>query len=721
MLDYSPENLLREAQAAEAHNKKHLTAFPDIIQILVGSYYRDDMMPVNPSPENYPYSYVANVRPRLVFTNPRFNAVTESSAIDSKLLIYQAKYVNRWVVQENLSNKLIPFVTTALLIRSVMLTTFEDHADDIGLDDEQMKRKIPRCHLLENHRYFRDPISTPATPPRYKGHTWVRDLEDVKKMEGVKPEVIKTLCPDVGLDDLKRPNTGNGSSSEMPDRHEIVAYEIWVPECNDYKTNRGHHGTIFTIAVGQSVMANGARERKGKADYLLPPRPYYGPPWGPYTELEFVPVPGQTYGTSPVSVVMQQVEEVNAHLAATADAAARMKHLIFVDAANDTLQVAVQNSPDGQVLGVPNITKDQIIPVLIGGPAVEQYQYNETARERLDRNIGMDAAQRGGGGNSSSKQTATYTNVQAETLNVRMDDLKRATAAAVTQIANTVSWYGWESNNVVMRLGSQDAQEMGMDAEGADYLGGPQQGQELPDYDEAALTMQPYSMEAVDEEKLAHEITEAIAIIAQLAQEMQTAPWLGYDVILEQLGKLRKFDWISEAINGELFAEWMKEQAQQGMEKHQAEMAAQQATLEGMQLDNAMKKLEMMLKMKEAQTPAEQKGPSVSISYKDLPEDMKRLAEKEGLGASSTQPLTSPAHISNQMDVHKTNAGMQQTAMEAKSGRQHELVKQDKSQVHERKQSQLAGMLKNMAAGSKSKTGPQKARAGGQKAYSRSQ
>lgn len=721
MLDYSPSNLLREVQAAEAHNKKHLGGFPEIIQTLVGSYYREDMKPVNPSPENYPYSYVANVRPRLVFKNPRFNASTESSAIDSKTLIYQAKFVNRWAVKENLQAKLIPYVTTALLLRSVMLVTFEDDPDDEGLGEGEMKRKMPKCHILENHRYGRDPASTPAVAPRYKYHIWVRDIEDVKKMKGVSKEVLDKLCPDIELKKLERPNDRDGSSNEMPPRYEILAYEIWVPECNDYRTDRGHHGTIFTVAVGQSVGTNGDKKRGEKAEYLLPPRPYYGPEWGPYTELEYLDVPGQTYGTSPVSVVMQQVEEVNAHLAATADAAARMKHMIFVDAANDTLQIAVQNSPDGSVIGIPNISKEQIIPTLIGGPAPEQYQYNEIARERLDRNLGMDSAQRGGGGGSST-QTATYTNVQAETLNVRMADLQRTTTAAVTQIANTVAWYGWESNNVVMRLGGADAQELGMDAQGADYLGGPQQGEELPPWDAAALTMEPYSMEAVDEEKLAQQVTEALAIIAQLAQEMQTAPWLGYDVILQQLGKLRKFDWLHECINGELFAEWMKEQAQQGMEKHQSEMAMVQAQLEGMQIDNAMKKLEMMLKMKEAQQPQEEKkGPSVSISYKDLPEDMKRLAEQEGLGASSTQPLTSPAHISNQMDVHRTNSGMENKAMEGKSARQHDLTKQTSSQVHERKQSQLAGMLKGMADRKSKKSGPTKARAGGQKAFAGSQ
>src|SRR4051812_14250822 len=426
MLDYSPENLYEEAVAAEAHNKLHLDSFPDIIQTFVGSYYRSDMRPTTPPPENYPYSYVANVRPRLVFNNPRFNASSESTALNSRQVILQAKFVNRWAVQENLSALLIPYVTQALLLRSVIVTTFDDVEPDESVPADGLKQKMPHCHLLEPHRYFRDPVSTPAVPPRFKGHIWVRDIEDVKKMKGVSKEVLARLVPDVDLAKLQRPNTRQGNGADNPTRHEIVAYEIWVPECNDYRTDRGHNGTIFTVAVGQSVSKANGVKRLGKA-FLLPPRPYYGPKWGPYTELEYIDVPGQTYGTCPVAVVMQQVEEVNAHLSATADAAARMKHLVFIDAANDVLQTSVQNSPDGSVIGIPNVNKDQVIPVLIGGPAPEQYEYNQVGRERLDRNIGMDASQRGG---ETQDRTATATNVQYETLNVRMKDLKRVTAAS---------------------------------------------------------------------------------------------------------------------------------------------------------------------------------------------------------------------------------------------------------------------------------------------------
>ena len=751
MLDYSPENLWEECQAAEKHNLKHLFGFNDIIQTFVGSFYRDDMMPVNAAPENYPYSYVANVKPRLVFNNPRFNCTSESSSIDSNLLIMQAKFVNRWTVKENLQKILSPFVTTALLMRSVILTTFEDDPDDAELPPSEMKRKMPRCHLLENHRYFRDPVSTPATPPRYKGHTWVRDLEDVKKMKGVNKDALEKLCPDVDLSGLKRPNDQPGSDNAQPPRFEIVAYEIWVPECNDYATDRGHNGTIFTIASGQAVQGGRTTRTPGQA-YLFEPRPYYGPPWGPYTELEFVDVPGQTYGTSPVCVVMQQIEEVNAHRAATADAAARMKHLVFVDAANDTLQLALQQSPDGTILGIPNLTKDQVQQVLVGGVAPEQYQYNEYSTERLDQTMGMGATERGG--TASDDRTATASNIRYETLNVRMDDLKNITAQAVKQIANTVSWYGWESNNVTMLLGGADGEDLGMEGPLA-YLGGPQQGQQLPPWDAAALELEPYSMEAIDEDKLSQQVMEALALITQMAQEMQAAPWLGFDVILEQLGKLRKFDWISECINTKLFAAYMQQQQSQTEQTHAGLMAEQQLKLAGMDLDNKLKQADVMMRMRELMTPdqgREDKPPSISINYADLPEDDKRAVEvKAGLPASQ-MPLTTPEHIGNAVDLHKTAAGMQQDRQMQQGAQQHDsrkmaatqrhdsrklaatqrhdTQKQQSDQKYQRKQSELSNMFKAMGQGSargsmkgrgnRAQNGPTKTARKGQRAYAES-
>jgi hypothetical protein len=238
-------------------------------------------------------------------------------------------------------------------------------------------------------------------------------------------------------------------------------------------------------------------------------------------------------------------------------------------------------------------------------------------------------------------------------------------------------------------------------------------------------------MEAVDEAKLAQEVTESLAIIAQLAQEMTTAPWIQYDVILEQLGKLRKFDWMHECINGELFAEWMKEQVQQNVEKHQAEQALQQAQIQGQQIQNAKTKLEMMLLMHESQQPqtgTERKPPSVSISYKDLPEDVKREAESAAGFKPSTMPLTSPAHIANQLDVHKTNVGFQNQQMQAEQGRQHELVKQNSQQKHQVQQSKLAGMLKGMSGHgggmrgrtSRAQNGPTHTASRGQKALATS-
>lgn len=693
MLDTSPENLFEEAAAAESHAKKHLASFPEMIQTYVGSYFREDMRPLTPAAENYPYSYVANVRPRLVFTNPRFNASSENTVLKSTQLVMQAKFVNRWAVQNCLQRRLVIGVTSALLMRATFLMTFDDEPQDAALPPTKLKRKMPHCHLLENHRYFRDPVSTPAVEPRYKGHVWVRDLEDVEKMPGVTKEVIANLIPDIELKKLQRPNDNHGSGGEMPPRFEILAYEIWVPECNDYATDpRCHHGTIFTVACGQSVSAKGDVKRYKKG-YLRPPRPYYGPEWGPYIELEYVDVPGQTYGTSPVSVVMQQVEELNAHLAATADAAARMKHLCFVDAANDTLLIATQNSPDGSVIGIPNLNKEGVVQVLLGGPAPEQYQYNEVVRERLDRNIGMDAAQRGG--QEAQDKTATASNIRYQSMNVRMADLKRITADVVKRIANTVAWYGWHSNNVVMRLSESDGEELGVRSPA--YLGGPQDGEQLPDWDEAALELEPYSMEAVDEDKLAAEIMEALAIITQMAQEMQTAPWLGYDVILAQLGKLRKFDWLDECINGELFSAWMQEQVKQSLEVHQNEQALQQAQIEGQMIQNAKLRLEMALMMHEASQPVageERKGPSVSISYKDLPEDVKRQAEHAAGYKPSTMPLTSPAHVSNALAMH-----------EGEQNRMHKGALQKSQQKHQVQQSRLSMMFKAGAQGKRGASG----------------
>lgn len=679
--DYSPENLLQEVEAACTHRDHYNACNKSLTEVYHGSHFRDDKRPENPSPENYPFSFIANVQPRLVFTNPRFNCASATVALPVEVCDSIGRALNQWARTENLQEKLEPFVTQALLVWSVMLTTFETISDDAQLPAGKMKRMAPKCYQIENHRYFVDPTSTPATPARFQGHMWVRDREDLETLPGIDKATLEELVSDLDMEKLKRPNANSSGGVESPARYEVVGYEVWVPECNDFRTDpKTQNGTVFTLGIVNGQTENGAQKRS-KAGFLRKPRPFFGPKWGPYTRLGYYEVPGETYELSPVAVCMQQVEELNAHVVAVANAAARMKNLVFVDASADTLEHAVTNSPDGSVLGVPNISKDQIIAVTVGGPAPEQIQYVQLLRERMDRSIGIDDAQRG---DLDPNVTATATNVAYQTMSVRMDYLKKRTNDAVRQLANTAAWYFCVSNNVVMFLSPDDAEELGMSK--PVFLGGPQEGQPPISWEHACLEIEPYSMGHVDESQLAQETMETVAIAVQLATEMAQAPWLKWDVILEEMSKVRKLDWLGEVVNNELFIAYQHMQVQQSQQQHQASMAEVEVRLQGYQLDNKLKQMDLLQRARELQQPIDPnapKAPTVSANYKDLPLDVQQFINVEITGRPSSMPLSTPTHISNAMQVHQHNSG--QAADASKMNATHQ---------HQQKQSQLAAMLR---------------------------
>lgn len=653
-LDYSPTNLLEENDGGVSHRNKYLYHHETLNQTYMGSYFRSDKRPAKESPENYPFSFIANVQPRLVFNNPKVSCKSANVAVDSDTCSHAGRAVNQWIRYRNFQTTLEVYAQAYLMLWSVALIEFETHPEDVDLPAEQMRRMIPKVHILDHWRYVQDPTATPTTTPRWKSHINVKDLEDVKKMKDLVPEALDSLIADIDLALLHRPNTSSGGKNDLPSRKEVLYYEMWVPECNDYRTPGTalhlENGTIFTIAVGQTVGPGGAR-RVGQAQFLRKPRPYFGPATGPYRLAGAYDVQGETYPLSPIAVCMQQVEELNAHCTAVANAAARMKNLVFVDATQDTLQSATMNSPDGTVLGIPGISESQIVTVVIGGPAKEQYQYIELLRNRLDRNIGIDDAQRG---ELNSDVTATATNVAFQSMAIRMDHLQRRFTEAVKDILKTVLWYAWESPNFVMFLAPDDAEALGMTKPA--YLGGPdpQHPEAHVPIDQAALDIEPYSMVKVDETVLAQEVMDTLALVMQMAQEMQTAPWLGWETILNQLADIRKFDWLDDAINSDLFRAYQAQQQSQVEQTHAATMAEAQLHLESLDLDNKLKQLQIMLLMKQLQGGDGEegsKGPSVSLNYKDAPEDVRRRIEEISVGMTSHMGMTAPDHVKNALSL----------------------------------------------------------------------
>jgi hypothetical protein len=682
MLNTEPDNLLLEVEGAEEHRDKHTSVIDELQLGYRGAYYREDEIPDLPTPENHAFEFVSLTLPKLIYDNPQVAVSSRSPAIPAETALAIEYALNQWIKDEDLQEQLEMAIFDALFGYGVMLTTLDD-VEDREVETDQLRKMMPKCRHLERHLYFRDPTATTVRKPRFEGHVWVRDKADVLDMEGIIPEAVESLSSDGELARLRRPN-----GEDSPERDEIVAYEVWVPECNDYNTENDPccNGTIFTLAVGQVVDSDAGNAKKGrKAAYIRAPRPFYGPKTGPYTLFGFYPVSGQCYPLGPIAVTAEQAEEVNVHATAVAEAAGRMKNLVFVDSTHDELANAVKMSPDGSIIGIAGLAGKAVTSTSVGGPSSEQLMMLEKLRERLDRVSGMSDAYRG---NTNPDITATADNIAMEGVTARLDYLKKRAATCVGRVLWKAGWLMHNTHNVVIPLGQEAAQAFQMNQ--PVFLGGLNEGEEDQSFDRMAIEIEPMSMERIDERTLRATVLEVMGIIVQLAQEMPNMPWLNWQVLLDQLARIHNFRWLRQVINDQLFRTFMAETMQANSQQQQAELQLKQA--------------ELQIKMAQAS----QDKISQGMNYKEVPEDIKRQMEEKAGYVPSTIPLTAASHVQNQLKLHEGEKQAQHDRGMQSRDHAHQANQDSKKQVHERKQSVLAGLLKasadkNMAGGSRPK------------------
>lgn len=697
--NYEASNLLLEIEEAELHRDKHTKVIDELHSGYKGAYFREDQLPDNPTPENHAFEYVSLTLPKLIYDNPQVNISSRNPNVDTATAKSIEYALNQWIKDEDLHTELEMAIFDALFGYGILLTTLDDAEDYDDTDPDELRKMLPKCRHLERHLYFRDPTATVTRKPRFEGHVWVRDKEDVLKMEGIDADAVNSLDSDGELAKLKRPN-----GEDSPQRHEIVAYEVYVAECNDYSGGDPEcHGTIFTLAVGQAVDNDGRGQgKKGKvkgrkAAYIREPRPYFGPKTGPYTMIGFYPVSNECYPLSPLAVTAEQAEEVNVHATAVAEAAGRMKNMVLVDSTHDELALAVKNSVDGSLIGIAGLAGKSIENVEIKGPAQQQLEMLTLLRDRLDRVSGMSDAYRG---NTNPNVTAHADEIAYAGITARMNYLKSRCRKGVSSALNIAGWLLFHTHNVLIPLGHEAAQTFGMNK--PVYMGGVQEGQEGQRYEDLCLEIEPMSMEPVDEHTLKSSVLEVMAVIVQMAQEMPQMPWLRWQVILDQLSRLNNFGWLREVINNQMFQGFMQQ--------------TMQATQSAQQTELGLKKAELLIKAQQAHRDNINQG----MQYKDVPDDIRRQMEARSGYVPSVMPLSAPDHMKNlaanhsqqQQQLHEQQ--MQQLD-QAHQGRmqqidqRHQVQQTATTQQHERKQSVLSGLLKAQSDKTKAKKPARKA------------
>ena len=545
MLNVNASSLLEEIRAAERLRDKHLSSFGEQVERFHGPYWKGDSMNADYSPENHYYEYISLMVPRLIFDNPRVRVSTRRPGSQKFVAEAVRHALNRWAKDTSLRKVLRDTATDMLFNFSVVMTSEEvnkslkPQMDTTG----NSKPMWPTCTRIPQNKFFIDPASTGVHDARFVGHKWIRDHEDLMdlarddKDAGWNLEAIENLKPTTDEKELGRPE------KDLPDRDEVVCYEVWIPEIeleDSLGPEEGFHGTIYTLGV----VSGGDDDEEDRRAMIREPRPYYGPRWGPYTMFGVYKVPNAIYPLSPLMAIEGQVQDLNDHVLATSRSADQYKKLILVDNTDPKFAQRVKDAHDNYVIPVSGLEKQRVVQAEVGGMTAQQLSYIQTARERLDRNSGIHDAQRG---NVEGRGTATEIQVATEASTVRMAYIRQQFTDAVEQLLRTVAWFFYYDDRVIIPLGEEGQRALGL--EDPWLVGGDHDPESGATFDDLELEIEPYSMARTTEGQHQQRVMQMYQLILQTAPLMPQMPFVNWKELLYHLGDAMNYPEIGELID----------------------------------------------------------------------------------------------------------------------------------------------------------------------------
>jgi len=575
MIKTDPGNLYDEVKHAADLRDKFLENTAKLVERYHGAYYRSDRMPAVPIVENHAYQFVAIVLPSLIFDNPKCRVITTSpknisdegvaklqtamriagtsdlnelammfGVPDPKSLMKELGIetmsdvargleiaLNRWSEDNEVASPLSDIAMDFLFSYGVGMVVEDSkpghQGSDLAPTQPYLVQIAPHHFLMDSAARTNDPMQ--AGGPRFMGHLWRADHEDLMNDPDYNREEVERLAVDTDFDKWEERHY---RSMDIPRRREILAWDIWVPEV--HQTDQpGFNGSIFTLAV--SATPDGVSK---KALWIREPRPAYCPPWGPYTVFGAYKVPGSPYPLSPLAAVAEQAEAVNAHEAAAARDAASYKRFVagpITSGDGDRIR-SVQH---GEYIGLDDAA-GKLQQIELGGVSGAQYQYNQYARDKLRSDAGVSGAMLG---DTEKGVTATRDAVGQQAAEVRMGGLKRVYARCVAKVFKTAAWYAFHSDSQIHPLGP-DGERHGLET----FTGGKHTGPGGFSFFDLSIRIDPMSMEHTNQSVYQRRVNAAFQMFVQAAERMPNMPHVNWReplrVIYESLNIPDADEWV---------------------------------------------------------------------------------------------------------------------------------------------------------------------------------
>ena len=571
-----------EVKAAEEWRDEHLHNLEEDRRQIRGPGYRKSSQPEDVQPEGTHYEFVSLSLPRMLHDNPRVRVTSrvsenmqpgpegELSEVDSL-----RHTINRWTRDLRLAKRMIPYAAdgfvafgTGMVYQAPLERAPSNR--ELGLK-EGREPKQPMWKRILPERRFWDPVADADDERRFEGHTFYLDGEQAKRLvEQGEDWDLGILEQAKERAESRQRLDGGSRASSVPKRGEVQIREVWVPEHEgepgDEESEEGFHGQIYTLA---SLAGGDGPEWK----FARPPRPYFGPSTGMYTDWGGYPIGDDTFPLAPLVGLQGQSQ----HLAKMAKAVAH---------ANNTYKKGV-----GVTDGDPNLAsklkkfmaegiftlnteeiRSAIAQIEIGGASPQQYDAMDRARDQYERVSGINDSRRGSLAGAGS---ATEVAVADNAAEVRFGFLNKQFQGGVRQILQKAAWYFLEDDRSRYPIGPEIAQSLGLPPGNFWYMP-PEDDVSFEAYE---FEIEMYSMERVNEGLHQRRVIEFLTLFGNL---MTMAAQIGPDAadwngILRMAAEAMNLPDFGVRVNSEALA--LAQQQQQGAGGAGAPQGQAQGTL----------------------------------------------------------------------------------------------------------------------------------------------
>lgn len=518
-LDLTPVKLRAEIQAAIDLRRDVTNKSASLIkQYAAGSRESWDGEDMNF--ENHCFEWNANIVPHLAFANPAVR-VSDMGVQDDQTEAVQIA-LRAGIAQTRLNYDLAACALDVQFDFGCGIVLMEPTPGFLGGDGFTPMRV--RFKRLSPRQVFRDSRAPELGKPRFEGHMFVMDKDDMAKeteyddrgnlVLKYNRQALEALSANDGLQEIRQDLMQDGIFLPATD-NQIIGFEVYVA---------GHNGTGVWVTLGFSA--------GGGAEFLrmVPEVEYRGPLDGCYCWFGTYTVPDQVYPLANLAVTRKQVEEINKHQWQAMRDAGTAKQIGVVNGAAPGIIGNIQDAKSGDILSLPGFN-GVVNTMKFGGMMPETADYIQFRKEGLDRLSGLSEMQRG----NITGATATEADQAAKFVDVRLhwaqQRFKEDTALMLGKWADLL--YGRDSIAFPVTVESED----GGPARRMTFQGGG--GPVDPNYPwrpNMTVEIEPYSQEYTNQTKMREEMIAFQQQVLGILKAQLAMPMLNGRAMIRDLG-----------------------------------------------------------------------------------------------------------------------------------------------------------------------------------------